>query len=216
MKNLFDYDGSLNRVLTKVMYIVSLNLLFLACCIPVITAGASATAMYTVMMRFLQDDEPDIIRTFLGAFRKNFKKSTVLWLIMLTVAGTLGMNYYLIYHIEGTGVELIRIFLNLILAIWIGFGVYIFPVMAYYENTISGYTEFTFRIALGQLPYTILLILLQVLPLFVLLYLAQFLTGAVLLLLCCGFSLPAYFSGRLLIRLFRSCEEKRYGTKTER
>lgn len=77
MNSLFHYDGYLNRILTKLMYIVALNLLFLICSIPVITIGASCTAMYTVLFRFVRNDEPDILKTFFKAFRENLKNALV-------------------------------------------------------------------------------------------------------------------------------------------
>ena len=70
MKNFFDYDGTLNRILTKVMYVVALNLLFLLCSVPLFTIGAASTAMYTVLMRYLREDEPDIIRAMLKYGKK--------------------------------------------------------------------------------------------------------------------------------------------------
>lgn len=208
MKSFFDYDGYLNQILTKVMYVVASNLLFLLCCIPIFTIGASSAAMYTVLLRFLQGDEPDILKTFFRAFRGNFKKATLVWIGMLAVAATLGLNYYLLYQMSGVISEGIRIFLNLILLIWIAFWIYLFPVMAYYENNVRGYVEFTIRAAVGQFPRTILLMFLQIVPLLGVLYFAQYVSGAVLVLICCGFSMPAYFSGKILIQLFENCERK--------
>ena len=115
MKGFLNYDGYLTRILTKVMYVVSLNLLFLICSVPIFTIGAASTAMYTVLLHFLQGDEPNILKGFLRAFRDNFKKSTVIWLIMLALGGTLALNYYVLYHLQIPGAGAIRILLNLIL-----------------------------------------------------------------------------------------------------
>lgn len=209
MKHFFDYDGYMNRFLTKVMYVVAVNLLFLICCIPIVTAGASAAGMYKVLLRLQAGDEPYIIKTFFRAFRENFKESTIVWTILLLVFLTLGVNYYLLFHMSGWGIEFIRIFFNLILMVWIAFCIYFFPVIAYYENTISGYVEFAFRLVIGYLPRTILMILIQTIPVLLLVYFAQYASGAVLLLLCCGFSLPAYCSGKILFGIFQ-----RYGEQS--
>lgn len=64
MRGLFRYDGKLNQFLTRIMYIVSLNLLFLLCSIPIFTIGTAYTAMYTVLFRLQEGDEPDILKTF--------------------------------------------------------------------------------------------------------------------------------------------------------
>ena len=41
MKNIFNLEGPLMQMLTRVGDMILLNVLFLICCIPVITAGAS-------------------------------------------------------------------------------------------------------------------------------------------------------------------------------
>lgn len=84
---LFDYDGPLMRALVYLGELILLNLLFLLCCLPVITAGASAAAMYTVAFRNLDGKGGHVCRQFFSAFRANFKKATLQWLVMLAVAG---------------------------------------------------------------------------------------------------------------------------------
>lgn len=206
MKSFFSYDGYLSKILTKVMYIVSLNLLFLLCSIPIFTIGAAQTAMYTVLLRYIKNDEPDIIRSFFRAFRENFKKSTIVWLVMLAVGGTLFLNYYFLYRMQTNLSEAICIVLNLILLAWLVVWVYIFPAMSYFENSIRGYAAFSVGLAIAKLPYTVVLILLQTVPVLCVLFLAQYIPLAVLLLLCCGVTLPAYYSGKLLLKIFKDYE----------
>ena len=119
MKKLFDYDGYFNQVLTKIMYLVSANLLFVLCSIPVITIGASQAAMHTVLMRYYQGDEPDILKTFFQAFKENFRKSTSVWLAMLALAGTLILNFYFLYRLNSSGTNPALVLLYLILFIWL-------------------------------------------------------------------------------------------------
>ena len=66
---LFDYDGPLMRALVYLGELILLNLLFLLCCLPVITAGASAAAMYTVAFRNLDGKGGHVCRQFFTAFR---------------------------------------------------------------------------------------------------------------------------------------------------
>ena len=202
MKGLLHYDGFLAKIMTKTMYVVGLNLLFLLCSIPIFTIGAASTAMWTVLLRYLQDDEPNIIKSFFGAFRENFQKSTLIWLVMLAVLSTLGMNYYLLYHSQIPSADLIRAVLNLVLVMLAALWVYLFPSMAYFENSLKGYLIYSVGIAVAKLPYTIALLAIQILPLLIVLYLAQYFPMAVLLLICCGAALPAYWSGKLLLHLF--------------
>ena len=207
MNSLFHYDGYLNRILTKLMYIVALNLLFLICSIPVITVGASCTAMYTVLFRFVRNDEPDILKTFFKAFRENLKKASCIWAAMLAAAGTLAVNYYALYHMDGGWTEALRVFFNFIFIIWVMLWVYIFPAAAYYKNSVLGYFQFSIRVAIANLPVTAAIILIQAAMLLAILFFAQYMQMAVILLICCVFSLPAYFSTGFLVKIFERFED---------
>lgn len=207
MNSLFHYDGYLNRILTKLMYIAELNLLFLICSIPVITVGASCTAMYTVLFRFVRNDEPDILKTFFKAFRENLKNASCIWAAMLAAAGTLAVNYYALYHMDGGWTEALRVFFNLIFIIWVMLWVYIFPAAAYYKNSVLGYFQFSIRVAIANLPVTAAIILIQAAMLLAILFFAQYMQMAVILLICCVFSLPAYFSTGFLVKIFERFED---------
>lgn len=207
MNSLFHYDGYLNRILTKLMYIAALNLLFLICSIPVITIGASCTAMYTVLFRFVRNDEPDILKTFFKAFRENLKNASCIWAAMLAAAGTLAVNYYALYHMDGGWTEALRVFFNFIFIIWVMLWVYIFPAAAYYKNSVLGYFQFSVRVAIANLPVTAAIILIQAAMLLAILFFAQYMQMAVILLICCVFSLPAYFSTGFLVKIFERFED---------
>ncbi len=208
MKGLFHYDGYLNKILTKIMYIVAVNLLFIIASVPLVTIGASWTAMHTVLFQFLQNDEPDILKTFFKSFRENLKKASCIWIGMLAVAATLVFNYYALYHMAGAWTEIVRIFFNFILLFWGVLWIYVFPAIAYYQNSILGYLQFSIRVALAHLPVTVVILILQTVPVLFVLFLAQYLPMAVLLLVCCGFSLPSYGAACFLLKLFKRYEEK--------
>ena len=49
MKSIFNLDSPLMQMLTRIGDMILLNVLFLICCIPVITAGASIAAMHKML-----------------------------------------------------------------------------------------------------------------------------------------------------------------------
>ena len=76
-------DNRIIRILTTLCDFLILNILWLVCSVPVITAGASTTALYSVMFKIIKKEEGDIIKSFLKAFRQNFKQSTIIWLLLI-------------------------------------------------------------------------------------------------------------------------------------
>ena len=62
--NLFSNDSFLGRFLDRVSSFVLLNLYFMICALPVITAGASFTALYYSVLKLHKDGEVSVTRLF--------------------------------------------------------------------------------------------------------------------------------------------------------
>lgn len=69
----------------KLTYIMALGLLFILCSVPVITVGASATALNKAMKLYVRYGEKRIFQAFFGAFIKFFKSATLVWLLNLII-----------------------------------------------------------------------------------------------------------------------------------
>lgn len=74
-------------LLDWIMHTAVLNVLFLVCSLPVVTAGAALTAL-CAGQRALIKKEP-CFRAFFSAFRAGFWRSTAAWLILLPIDGLL-------------------------------------------------------------------------------------------------------------------------------
>ena len=78
---IFSPDGALARLLNTLGNLIVLNILMIICCVPVFTAGAAMTALYTMVMRMARKEDGKIISEYFKAFKANFKQATILWLI---------------------------------------------------------------------------------------------------------------------------------------
>ena len=79
MQKLFSLDGRLVKTLTRLIDIIILNTLFIVCCLPILTIGASLTALATMWHRLLKGEDTDLVFHFFRLFRANFKQATVIW-----------------------------------------------------------------------------------------------------------------------------------------
>lgn len=86
MKNLFSYDSGLMRVLGFIADLFIVNLVFLLCCVPVITIGAAQAGLHTAM-RVLANPEDDgsCLKAFFTGFRTGFWQITGGWLLFLVL-----------------------------------------------------------------------------------------------------------------------------------
>ena len=202
MDRIFSMDSPVIRFLNRVGDLLILNFLVMFCCIPVITAGAAFTGMHYVLLKIVRDEEGYLVKGFFKSFKQNFKQATILWMLILFaiivyVGDVLIFNY--------SGLEFPKVFAVLIMAVAIVLlmtAVYIFPILARFDNTIKNTLKNAFLMAFLNLPKTLLMVLLIVLP-FIILHYSAYSSVFVFMF---GFSLPAYASALLYSKIFKKFE----------
>lgn len=119
MNEFFKLDNVFFRVMNKCWNYLVLNFMILLTSLPVVTIGASQIAAHTVSIQLIEYTDTNVTRVFFRAFKSNFKKGTIVWIIQLMVAVLLCINGYYLMHIDGNLFVLMgTIFLTLI---WIQF-----------------------------------------------------------------------------------------------
>ena len=83
MKNGFDIDNPFFAFMGTLADIVVINILFLICSVPVITMGASMSAMYDTMRKMREGKLTSAFQYFFQAFRRSLKKSIPAWMLQL-------------------------------------------------------------------------------------------------------------------------------------
>lgn len=195
-------DNVVMRALGKIGDMICLNVMWLICCIPIITIGASTTALYTVMLRMVKNEEGYIFRGFLKAFKSNFKQSTLIWLILLLLGIVWTVDFRVAGFMPGmAGIILSAIFLALGF-ILLSVMIYIFPLTARYENGIKATFKNALILTVAKLPYTFLMVAIVVAAVFASLWSAFTLLFSLSLWLVIGVSLIAWVNSYILRRVF--------------
>ncbi len=199
-----NYDSPIMQFLSRLTDIFILNILFIVCSLPVVTIGASATALYSVTLKMAKNEESYIFQSYFGAFKSNFKQSTISWLILMLI-GTVLWGDYRALGIMGEPLQRIFSFVLFAAGVLLLFtALYLFPYIARFENTIKNSIKNAFMISIAQLPYTLLLLLLFALAAAFTLFIDLRITGFVWFVI--GFSGIAYLNSFLLRRAFRRFE----------
>ena len=94
LSNIFNYDNPVWRFMGKFCDILLLNILWTLCSVPIVTIGASTTAVYYVTLKLVRDEEGPTVRSFFRSFKENFKQATVIWLILLVAGLLIGFDLY--------------------------------------------------------------------------------------------------------------------------
>lgn len=159
---IFNIDSPLMRALAYLTDLVILNILWLICCIPIVTIGASTTALYGCFLN--RSIESSIVKRFFQQFRSNLKNSTILWGIDIVFLAILMMNIWFYYNnIEGD-FSIARILL-LMPAVILGVGTeYIFPLQSHFENSVKQTIKNSFLVGMAHFPTSLLILIIQSLP----------------------------------------------------
>jgi len=160
---IFSYESKFSQLLLKLSYACYLNLLWLICSIPIVTIGASTTALYYSCLKIVRDEDSHVAATFFRSFRENFKQATVLWLILLAAGVFLAGDGYILYHLRQSSDGALSVMWTLILAIVIATAViyvivleYVFPLLACFSNTNTAMLKNAFLLGTHYLFATIL------------------------------------------------------------
>lgn len=157
-KNLFSQDSLFYRFMSAVWDLIVLNVLWIITCIPVVTVGAATTALYAVVFSYVDKNDGNIVRNFFKEFIRNMKKATILWMIVLGIGMFMYVEIYLmsVMHGDVNGIlaGVITGILTLVLVADVLLMLYIFPMQARYENTISGTLGRSVVFCFGYFGYT--------------------------------------------------------------
>lgn len=164
MRNFFNLDGPIAQFVGKLATLIWMNTLWFLCCLPVITIGASTTAMNRMMFN-LRNDKACNVKEFFRAFASNFVKATVLWVILFAFLALLGTFYYAASFVSSNVLQFVMLVAFCAVFMLGGFAaVYLFPLTAYFENTVGATLRNALLMSVSNYRQTVVVFALTLLP----------------------------------------------------
>lgn len=156
MGDLFSQDGVLNRGMNTLVNLVFVGILWIICCVPVVTFGAATTSAYYTMIKTVRKDEGYMIKNFFHSFKINFFPSTF-FTIILILLGWLG-TFNIYYFTVSKGQVFQALFLVMLVIIWylISIFLYLFPIISRFEMKKSGYVKMALHMVLRHFLFTMI------------------------------------------------------------
>lgn len=132
-----NHETKIMDLFSRIFELLLLNFLFVFTSLPLITIGASVTALFAVNLKLVKNEESYIIKEYFHAFRQSWKQATFSF-IVFTVIGTLfTFNIMLALH-SAKPLFLITGVLSLIFLILLNvYAMYYFPLLARYHSTLA-------------------------------------------------------------------------------
>ena len=158
-RNLFRPDSPLMITMTQITDCIFLSLFWLLGCFPVVTAGASFAALYDATFRGFRKGEKNSWQRFFRVFRENWKAGILPTLVFLAVVAVGGRGLILLWNAAVAGSVSWMLFSAgaFLGVVVLGVVSVLFPVLSRFENSTMGLLRNTVLLALGNLPRTLLL-----------------------------------------------------------
>lgn len=203
MGRFFSMDNKFFTFMNKVADLCILNIICLVCCIPIVTAGASITAMYYVTLKMVRNEEAYIVRSFFKSFKDNFKQATIINLIMIAVGAILYLDLNVAQNMPGSAGQIFHVIFMAFVIIYYVLFLYVYPILARFYNTIRNTIKNALFMAIRHLPYTVVMVLIGLCPL-LLLFIDSYQIQSTLfvLFLVMGFGVIAYCNSFFLVKIF--------------
>ncbi len=156
LHSIFNPDNVVFRAIAKIGYVWYLNILWLVCSLPIVTIGASTTALIYSCMK-LRHEDGYVTKNFFHSFKENFKQSTAIWLIYAVVGALLALamifwnNATLPFHQAAWAVVLLLVIVYVISFL------YVFAIQSKFYNSIRNTIKYSFLLAYSNLGETILM-----------------------------------------------------------
>lgn len=160
--NLFSMDNPVWKYLGRIWDAIWLTILWAVFSLPVVTMGASTTALFHVAGKIIKDEEGTVTRQFVRAFRDNFKQATVIWLIMAAIGVVLGVNLWFYHQVDNSFGKTFMIVLLVFTYVYLMVLHYIFAVLARFDNSVKNLFALAFLLAMKNFGWTLLMITITV------------------------------------------------------
>lgn len=154
----FSSDGPLYQVLDRIGHLILLNLIWLLCCLPVVTIIPATTAFYYATIKSIRRGRGYPLVEYWGAFKRNLKRGIPFDIVLVALGMLLTYNYK-VAAAAGTKQSAVFSMIYLVMLFcFAGFVIYICPVLSRFSIRVRRLAGMAFGMVFRHLPVTVLLI----------------------------------------------------------
>ena len=158
IQSIFDTDNFFMRICEKILDLVTVNLLFLLSCLPIVTIGIAKMSLYQTLFVIKDSRRIKVTAMYMQAFRKNWKVGFKLGLLELLIVGISLFDLMLFWRQETLPVQMLKatcigviIFTSLLFLC-------VYPLAAKFEMTIKDLLQTSLIMVSLHFPWFFLMI----------------------------------------------------------
>lgn len=190
------------QALSKAADLLVLSLLWLLGCLPLITVGTSTTALYYAAIKAIRG-EGSITTNFFKSYRENLRQSVAAEIILLAAAYFFYIDLQIVFMQQGMLMEILRVLFLALLFVYLALAAYVFPLLARFIYTLPSLFKNAFLMSMLNLPYTFLVLALNLAPAALFAVRPDWCFRLLPLLLFVVPGLTAYLNALIFLRVFR-------------
>lgn len=153
----FSSDGPMYQFLDKIGHLILLNVIWLLCCLPVITIVPSTTAFYYATIKSIRRGHGYAYREFFTSFKNNLARGIPLSLVLAALGLLLTFNFKVAWRAQTKESMAFAILYLVLLFFYAGFMIYICPVLSRFSIRMRPLVRMAAVMVFRHLPVTILL-----------------------------------------------------------
>lgn len=168
MAKIFDLNNPVWQFIGKLVDATVLHFCWLLCSLPIVTIGASTTALYYAMMKDVADEETHYVKAFFRSFKQNLKQGIIMGLIFMVVGALLAYATYFYMQQNGTtGWSIMRGISILAALLYLFTLQFAFPLLARFDNTVGNLIKNAFFMSVKHIGWSIVMVFILAAMLFV-------------------------------------------------
>ena len=206
MSKIFNHEAPFIQTLTMIGNLIVLNILWILCCAPIITAGAATTAMYYTMYQYVTDGSEAILKPFFRTFAKDFKQSTLLWLLLLVIGFVLWCDISFLSAYPQ--LKFLWIPLGILLLLYAVAVSHSFAILGRFNTTIKTALKSCYLIAIMNFWRSLLVLILSAAPVLIFIFMPYQVLNTLPLWVGIAFGMIFYLNAKLFIKSFENSAPK--------
>ncbi|MDE6847289.1 MAG: YesL family protein [Lachnospiraceae bacterium] len=156
LQRFFDYDGKLVGFLNKTGEIILVNIVFLLCCIPVVTIGPAMTSLYYATMKSIRRERGGPVKEFFHSMKRTLGKGTLLTIGILLWSASLWYGRQMVRAGTEQAVTFPLILYDAAIVMSVCILIYLFPVFSRFEMKVTKMIQLSFVMSIRFLPVTVI------------------------------------------------------------
>lgn len=202
---MFNYENPVWQFMGRIADLMILNAMALIFSIPIITIGASWTALYYCTVKIVRKEDTYVWKEFWNSFKNNFKQATIIWLILIPFLAILFVDVLMWYNDPTLLPKVLKVTTVIVICIVLAITIYVFPILSHFDNTTKNTLKNAFLVSMINIPYTLYFMFLLFLPIVIVWIDLRFMMLDMLM----GISLPALLASFGWSRIFKKLEPQK-------